>query len=403
MYDENELFAAALGLNIPYQVKKVEFNLEEGVLHIHIHFPRGSEFPCPVCGNPCKVYDTKAHQWRHLNFFEHKTYLHAHVPRIDCPRCGVKTVKVPWSRPESGFTLLFEAFTLALCKRMPVKSVADTVGEHDTRIWRMVERYVEKSRSFVDMSDVNELGVDETSIKPGHNYVSVFADIRKKRVLFVVEGKDKRTFDEFSGELSNHNGDPSGIQTICMDMSPSFIEGALERFPNANITFDRFHVTKLANDAVDQIRRAEARMNDLLRNTRFIWLKRPENLTERQREKASMLQMLNFATARAYQMKLNLLELWEMPDLESASAHLESWYQWVASSDIGSSMKRLANTIKAHAARILNYFPDHLTSGLMEGINSLIQAAKARGYRNSRYLKTIIYLIAGKLDFGLPV
>jgi len=118
----------------------MEFNLEEGVLHIHIHFPRGSEFPCPACGNPCKVYDTKAHQWRHLNFFEHKTYLHANVPRIDCPRCGVKTVKVPWSRPESGFTHFFEAFTLALCKRMPVKSVADIVGEHDTRIWRMVKR-----------------------------------------------------------------------------------------------------------------------------------------------------------------------------------------------------------------------------------------------------------------------
>jgi transposase len=100
MYDENELFATALGLNIPYQVKKVEFNLEEGVLHIHIHFPRGSEFSCPVCGNPYKVRDTKAHQWRHLNFFELKTYLHANVPRIDCPRCGVKTVKLPWSRKE---------------------------------------------------------------------------------------------------------------------------------------------------------------------------------------------------------------------------------------------------------------------------------------------------------------
>jgi len=96
--------------------------------------------------------------------------------------------------------------------------------------------------------------------------------------------------------------------------------------------------------------------------------------------------------------------LWEMPDRENAYAHLESWYQWVASSDIGSSMKRLANTIKAHSTRLLNYFPDHLTSGLMERINSLIQAAKAkaRGYRNPRYLKTIIYLIAGTLDFGLP-
>ena len=91
MYDENELFAAALSLHIPYQVKNVEFNLEKDEIHIHIYFPHGSEFPCPVCEKPCKVYDTKAHQWRHFNFFEHKTYLYAYVPRINRPSCGVKT------------------------------------------------------------------------------------------------------------------------------------------------------------------------------------------------------------------------------------------------------------------------------------------------------------------------
>lgn len=183
-----------------------------------------------------------------------------------------------------------------------------------------------------------------------------------------------------------------------------FDEGALNEFPGANITFDRFHVTKLANDAVDQVRRQEVKMNDLLKQSRFIWLKRPENLTDRQKDKLEMLQMLNFSTAKAYQMKLNLLELWDLPDRETAAAHLDAWYQWVTKSDMGVSMKRLAKTIKAYASRILNYFPDRLTNGLMEGINSLIQAAKAkaRGYRNTGYLKTIIYLIAGKLNFELP-
>ena len=404
MNHENTLFSAALGLQPPYQVSNVDFNIETGELHIHLDYPKGSEFPCPECNDSSKVYDSNVRQWRHLNFFEHRTYLHAPVPRVNCKRCGVKTVRVPWSRPESGFTLLFEAIIIMLCRSMPVKAVARMLNVHDTRIWRIVTHYVEEARSKVDMSEVSELGVDETSVKPGHKYVSVFADVRRKKVLFVTEGKDKRTFESFNEEFERRLGFPSNIKTICMDMSPAFIEGASDKFPEANITFDRFHVTKLANEAVDQIRRQEVKINDLLKNSRYIWLKRPENLTERQKEKLDMLRMLNFSTAMAYQMKLNLLELWDLPDRETASAHLDAWYEWVTRSNIGLSMKRLAKTIKAYASRILNYFPDRMTNGLMEGINSLIQAAKAkaRGYGNTVYLKTIIYLIAGKLNFELP-
>ena len=144
-------------------------------------------------------------------------------------------------------------------------------------------------------------------MKPGHKYVSVFADVRRKKVLFVTEGKDKRTFESFNEEFGRRLGFPSNIKTICMDMSPAFIEGASDKFPEANITFDRFHVTKLANEAVDQIRRQEVKINDLLKNSRYIWLKRPENLTERQKEKLDMLRMLNFSTAMAYQSKTSFL------------------------------------------------------------------------------------------------
>ena len=98
MYDENELFAAALGLQPPYIVDRVDFDLEKQELHLYLDFPRGSEFPCPECKNQCKAYDTKSRQWRHLNFFEHQTYLHAFVPRINCSQCGVKVIEVPWSR-----------------------------------------------------------------------------------------------------------------------------------------------------------------------------------------------------------------------------------------------------------------------------------------------------------------
>ena len=143
MNHENTLFSAALGLQPPYQVSNVDFNIETGELHIHLDYPKGSEFPCPECNDSSKVYDSNVRQWRHLNFFEHRTYLHAPVPRVNCKRCGVKTVRVPWSRPESGFTLLFEAIIIMLCRSMPVKAVARMLNVHDTRIWRIVTHYME--------------------------------------------------------------------------------------------------------------------------------------------------------------------------------------------------------------------------------------------------------------------
>jgi transposase len=168
--------------------------------------------------------------------------------------------------------------------------------------------------------------------------------------------------------------------------------------------FDRFHVAKLANEAVNTIRHQEAKTNDSLKQTRYLWLTNPEKLPETKKQQLATLQAMNTATATAYQMTLNLRELWTLPDRVTASAHLDAWYNWVSSSSIGAAMKKLANTVKSHASGILNYYPGQLTSGLMEGINSLVQAAKskARGYRNSSNLKAIIYLLVGKLDFPLP-
>jgi transposase len=268
----------------------------------------------------------------------------------------------------------------------------------------VVEHYTHEAHAELDMSEVRRIGVDETSSKPGHQYVTLFADMDHRRVLFVEEGKDASTFESFARELWEHNGDRHQVEAVCMDMSPAFQAGARKEFPQASMVFDRFHVMKLIQEALDTIRRQEVAQNDLLKQTRYLWLKNPDNLTPSQHQKLKVLEQMNLATSRAYQMKLNLQEMWTLPDRHTAGLHLEQWYQWVIASDIGQPMKKAAHTIKAHATGILSYFPDKLTSGLMEGINSLVQAAKskARGYRNPRYLKTIIYLLAGRLNFHLP-
>jgi len=161
---------AALGLSAPWKVTEDTFSLEEKRLDITIVFEPGSTFSCRDCGaEGAKAYDTQERTWRHLNFFQHETYLHARVPRIECPEgCGIKTVEVPWTRSRSGFTSLFEALTMIMAREMPVAAIAAMVGEHDTRIWRMLHHHVEEARREADFSEVRRVGMDETASRRGH-------------------------------------------------------------------------------------------------------------------------------------------------------------------------------------------------------------------------------------------
>ena len=141
-----DLFQLALGLVPPWMVADAKFDADKKRLDIEIDFKTGGRFACPDCGRAdCPVHDTVKKTWRHLNFFQHQAFLHARVPRIDCPDHGARLVAVPWARPGSGFTLLFEAFVMTLVKGMPVAAAARLVGEHDTRQWRIVQHYVEKA------------------------------------------------------------------------------------------------------------------------------------------------------------------------------------------------------------------------------------------------------------------
>jgi transposase len=179
---------------------------------------------------------------------------------------------VPWARPDSGFTLLFEALIMAVVSAMPVKAVARMVGEHDTRLWRVVHHYVDQARARIDASDVTQVAIDETAARRGHDYITLFVDIDQARVLFAAEGKDAKTVGAFAADLTAHGGDPEAIEEVCVDMSPAFIKGVAENLPNAAITFDKFHAVKIVNDAVDQVRRIEQKRQGLLRGTRYIWL-----------------------------------------------------------------------------------------------------------------------------------
>jgi hypothetical protein len=131
----------------PWSATRSDFDAAVRRLDIQIDFAAGSRFACPACGAPdCPAHDTDQMTWRHLNFFQHQAYLHARVPRVRCTKCGVKKIAVPWARPDSGFTLLFEALLMSLVSAMPVNTVARLVGERDTRLWHVIHHHVERPR-----------------------------------------------------------------------------------------------------------------------------------------------------------------------------------------------------------------------------------------------------------------
>jgi transposase len=395
-----DLFQLALGLVPPWMVSDAKFDAEKKRLDIEIDFKTGGRFPCPECGKAdCPVHDTVKKSWRHLNFFQHEAFLHARVARIDCPEHGVRLVNVPWARPGSGFTLLFEALVMTLVKDMPVAAVARLVGEHDTRLWRVIQHYVDTAVARMDLCELRRVAIDETAAKRGQDYISLFVDIDARKVVYVTEGNDAKTVARFADHVDDHNSDASRIKEVCIDMSAAYIKGVEHNLTEAEITFDKFHAVKLVNDAVDQVRRAESRERPELKHSRYLWLKNERRLSVEQLTALAELTQMHLKTARAYRLRLAFQDMYDAPSLDWGELIFNRWYGWAIRSRL-EPMKKVARTLKQHRDGVLRWFDSKIANGLIEGINSLVQAAKAkaRGYRSLRNLIAITYLIAGKID-----
>lgn len=409
--DTSNLFTAALNLEKPWFVSKVDFiETNEGStdkeLHIWLSYPENSLFPCPVdgCEEMCPIHDHEDREWRHLNFFQYKTYIHAPLPRVRCKKDGVKTVDVSWARKGSGFTLLFEGWVVELAKHLPVDVIAKMVGEHDTRLWRFIRHYTDEARKIDDQSKVTKIGMDETSTK-GQNYITVVVDLDERRVLFVTEGKDSSTINRFVQDFKEHGGNPERIEIVTCDMALGFRKGINDNFTNSHTIIDKFHVIKHANDAVDKVRKEEAKTNESLKKTKYIWLKNDEDLSDKQRAKKESLMKKHLKTSRAYSMKVELQDIYETSQNRAeAEQHLRKLCSWMMHSRLP-QMKQLCGTIRNHWEEILNYFDTKYTNAILEGMNSIIQNVKrrARGFRNTAYFQTMIYLVCGKLDYNAVI
>ena len=398
-----ELFTQGLGLQAPWSVSSSDFDLKHG-LRLVLSCEDTASLSCPVCARPCPRYDATEREWQHLGFWQHATNLRARVPRVSCPEHGVRLVSVPWARPELGFTLLFEAFAMQLIKEMPVVAAARLLGVTDQRLWRLIHHHVDVSRSERSLAQVSKIGIDETSANAKTPFITVVVDMDTARVVFATPGKDGATVGAFATDFTEHGGDPAKITDVSCDMSTAFISGVAKYLPEAQITFDKFHVTKLVTYAVDEVRRAEVATDGfaaILKASRYALLRNVENQSEDQAALARIitLPLLHLKSGRAYRLKLAFQDAYRLIGDQGVAA-LRNWCSWAQRSQL-TDFQRVARTIRSHWDGVIRYFTSRLTNAVLEGINSLIQSAKARarGFRTIKNLIAMVYVIAGKLPF----
>ena len=251
-----ETFGQLLGLGKAWRV--VEARLEASMFVLKVEetpdlWPEESA----RAGTPVTCYDhVEPMQWRHLNVFNKECVIVCALPRGRRANDGtVYRMTPPWEGRSKHFTQEFEAFALTLMREMPVKRAGEILGESDSRMWRMLFAHVKAAYERLSFENVVWVGADEMNRRKGHNYLTVFADLVAKRVLFATPGKDASVWEAFAGELQRHNGHPKAIRYAAIDMSAAYIKGVSDNLGNAQVVYDKFHVIQYVVEACDQIRK----------------------------------------------------------------------------------------------------------------------------------------------------
>ena len=410
------LFTSALGLQAPWSVQDVVLDTSRRRIDFNLTC-NASRLPCPHCAALDQgVHDRLTREWRHLDFFQFEAWLHAEVPRVACSACG-KTgqIDVPWAREGSGFTALFEALALSLCKELPVRQAAALLRCSDKQLWRRIDHYVTKARALDDKSEVSIVGIEETSLRKGQNYITVVHDLQTKRLLFACEGRDHQTVVDFCADLKAHGGDPDQVNHVCQDMSAAYAKGVALALPHAQISYDRFHVIAMANEAMDGVRRQEMSTqpravkdalgdNDrkLLKSLTWGMRRNPHGWSGKQINAMHWLQHSTLKSARAWRLKMALRAVYAKAAQENrgelAKADLMGWISWARRSRL-EPFKKLANTLKQRIDGVVRGMLDNRSNAYVEAMNGLLQQAKraARGFRTATYFIAIAYLRMSKL------
>lgn len=346
--------------------------------------PRWRRGRCSECGAPCPGYDRdRGRRWRHLDLAGMTLHLRYDTRRVDCPRCGVKVEQIPWAEPGSWFTRPFEDHVGYLAQRCDKTTVSDMMRVAWDTVGTIIQRVVARRQRPDALDGLTHIGVDELSYRRHHEYITVVVDHRRGHVIWAQPGKNAATLKAFFDELGTERC--AKLEAVTIDMSGAYIKAVTECSPQAQIVFDRFHVQRLAQDAVDEVRRDEARAatsvgeRTALKGTRWSLLKSVWNLSLFDVQRLATLQRDNKRLYRAYLLKDALVGVLECRTEAFARYKLDEWIRWARRSRL-EPFQRVAATIRDHADGILAYVRLGLSNGRTEGLNGKARTITRRSF-----------------------
>jgi transposase len=399
---DKELYTQILGIQTPWEVSEIELDLKAGEVKVYVEQKPGTKQACPKCGASCPGYDKRRRQWRHLDTCQLKTLLVADLPRVQCAEHGVVSVHVPWSEPGSGFTALYEALVIDWLKEASTQAVSRQLSLSWNAIDGIMQRAVNRGLARRQVESPKRIGVDETSFRKGHDYVTIVSAGGK--VLHVSDERKKASLESYYDTLSD--AQKAEIESVSMDMWPAYIKATLENIPDADrkIAFDKFHVAKYLGEAVDKVRKQEHKALmcegwEDLKGSKYDWLTNPGNLSRKRQRSFKLLRESTLKTARAWAIKDLAMRLWNYVSRTWAEKRWKQWLSWAFRSRL-EPVRKVARTIKEHLWGILNAIILKANNAASESINSRIKTIKirSRGFRNKARYKNAIYFHLGELD-----
>jgi transposase len=375
-----------------YRYQRTDYGRGEVVFTITQ--PRQS-YRCAVCGSQhVTAKGTRKRRFRTVPLGGKRVYLDLAVPRVECAACGaIRQVKIGFADSRVTYTRSFERYALELSGSMTIQDVADHLGITWDVIKGIQKRNLRRRFAKPKLKHLKQIAIDEISVGKGHRYITIVMDLQSGAVVHVGQGKGGDALEAFWKRLRSSG---AKIEAVATDMSPAYIDAVLTHLPGATLVFDRFHVIKLYNDKLSDLRRdlyrelQDTMQKDVLKGVRWLLLKRPENLDPSRQEPDRLREALrlNEPLAIAYHLKEELNEIWEQEDQDTAAALLMDWITYAESTGIG-MLKRFARTLRFHAWGILAWYDHPISTGPLEGTNNKIKTMKrqAYGFRDPEFLK----------------
>jgi transposase len=309
----------------------------------------------------------------------------------------VRQISIGIAEPRRTYTRAFARYVLELCARMTIQDVALHLGVSWDIVKDIHKTHLRRHYARPKLRRVRRIGIDEICVGHGHKYKTIVLDFDTGAILFVGEGKSAEALEPFWRRLRASHAE---VKAVAMDMSAAYQNAVARNLPRAIVVFDRFHVVKLVNEKLTQLRRdlhreaTDKLKKDVLKGTRWLLLKRPENLDPGRSEVKRLNEALklNESLSKAYYLKEDLLRLWDMGSKAAATRHLEQWYLDAQASGV-LIIQRLATTLMAHKANLLSWYDHPISNGPLEGTNNKIKAMTRQHYglRDKEYLELKLY------------